>query len=94
VIDQQVKLTIKKEMLQSHNYTGKQSGEEVDVIDQRVKPTIKKEMLQSHTCTSKQEGGASTCDRSMSETSSQDGNVRISHLHKANKRGEIHLIDQ
>jgi hypothetical protein len=88
VIDQQVKLTIKKEMLQSHNYTGKQSGEEVDVIDQRVKATIKKEMLQSHICTSMQEGGASTCDRSMSETSSQEGNVRISHLHKQTREGK------
>lgn len=54
-------------MLQSHTYTSKQSGEEVDVIDQLVKPTIKKKMLQSHTCTSKQEGGGSTCNRSMNE---------------------------
>jgi len=54
-------------MLQSHTYTSKQSGEEVDVIDQLVKPTIKKKMLQSHTCTGKQEGRGSTCDRSMNE---------------------------
>lgn len=45
-------------------------------------------MLQSHTCTSKQEGGGSTCDRSMSEASSQEGNVMISHLHKQTRRGE------
>jgi hypothetical protein len=75
-------------MLQSHTYTSKQSREEVDVIDQQVKPTIKKEMLQSHTCTSKQEGGQSTCYRSMSEASSQEGNVMISHLHKQTRRGK------
>ncbi len=39
-------------------------------------------MLQSHTCASKQKGGGSTCDRSMSEASSQEGNVMMSHLHK------------